>query len=155
MYLKRIDVIIRVIFGSFFLSLSLLAVAAPTIQSIFGYPSGEGLYSLLSPICHQYPTRSLWILNRPFALCSRCFSGYLGVGIGLYFIQSQKKYLFRLLIGFLLILPGILDGLIQLNTSYESVNMIRVLTGFLGGLGVFYLFYPIRNHTTTTKGLKK
>ena len=129
-------------FGSFFLALPFLAISAPIYQSAIGYPNGEGIYSFLSPICHQYPTRSMWVFNRPFALCSRCFSGYIGLGIGFIFFLSQNNYLKRLIFGIGLLVPGVLDSLIQLWTSYESTNTIRFFTGFSGGVGVFYIIYP-------------
>lgn len=141
--LPKIDLGLRILLGSFFLGLPFLAISAPIVQTSFGFPNGEGIYSILSPVCHQYPTRSLWILNRPFALCSRCFSGYLGLGIGFLLIRSQNNYLKRLIFGIGLAIPGVLDGLIQLWTTYESTNIIRFLTGFSGGIGVFYITYPL------------
>jgi len=144
-YIQNINKVIRIIFGIFFLSLSLLAIIAPTYQSICGYPKGEKIYSLLSPICHQYPTRSIWIFDRPFALCSRCFGGYLGLGISYFIIHPKQKYLFRLLKGIILVIPGITDGIFQLMTIYESSNIIRLITGILGGIGIFYILYPFKS----------
>ena len=154
-YLTKIDLGLRIILSTFFLGLPLLAISAPIIQTTFGFPNGEGIYSFLSPICHQYPTRSLWILNRPFALCSRCFSGYFGLGIGFLFFRSQNNYLKRLIFGICLLIPGVLDGVIQLWTTYESTNIIRFFTGFSGGLGVFYIIYPFSSLKTKTKGSVK
>ncbi|MBT3839297.1 MAG: DUF2085 domain-containing protein [Candidatus Marinimicrobia bacterium] len=133
------------IVGLFFISLSLMAIMGPIIQTIFGYPNGEYFYLTLSPICHQYPTRSLWIFNRPFALCSRCFSGYLGLGFGFLLIYSQHKYFKRLIIGIALLIPGVLDGVIQLTSIYESTNIIRFFTGLSGGFGIFYITFPINS----------
>lgn len=130
--------------GIFFLCISLLSLTAPLIQSLNGYPSGEGLYSFLSPICHQYPTRSLWIMERPFALCTRCFSGYLGLGIGMIFIRPNYFYFRRLLIGMLLLLPGVLDGVIQLLTDYESNNFTRAFTGLVAGVGLYFILCPFK-----------
>ena len=45
--------------------------------------------------------------------------------------------------GVLLIIPGIVDGLIQLRANYESTSLIRLVTGLSGGLGVFYIIYPL------------
>ena len=151
-YLPKIDLGLRILLGSFFLGIPLLAISAPVIQTAFGYPNGEGIYSFLSPICHQYPTRSLWILNRPFALCSRCFGGYFGLGLGFLLFRSQYKYYKRLIFGIGLLVPGVLDGLIQLWTSYESTNIIRLFTGLSGGLGVFYITFPISVLTNKKKG---
>lgn len=151
-YLQKFEIVLRILLSFFFLALPLLAISAPIIQTTFSYPNGEGIYSFLSPICHQYPTRSFWILNRPFALCSRCFSGYLGLGIGFFAIRSQYKYFKRLIFGIALIIPGVLDGLFQLWTNYESTNIIRFLTGLSGGLGVFYIIFPFSSLTNNAKG---
>jgi len=40
----------------------------------------------------------------------------------------------------LLMLPMIIDGLVQRLTSYESNNIKRVITGFLFGYGLVVLF---------------
>lgn len=136
------DLAMRGVVAVFFGGISIMALAAPALQSVFGYPHGEKIYSLFSPICHQYPTRSLWILDRPFALCSRCFSGYLGVAIGAISALMSMRYSKRIIVGILLLLPGISDGLVQLLTIYESNNFMRVITGFMGGYGIFVLFYP-------------
>jgi uncharacterized membrane protein len=140
--------------GSIFVGLSLLALSAPIIQSIFDFPSGEGIYGLLSPICHQFPTRSFWVTNRPMALCSRCFGGYLGLGIGLLLINTQIRYLKSLALGILLIIPGIVDGSVQLLTQYESKNAIRFILGSIGGLGLFFMFFPFGSNSTNKKGTK-
>ena len=40
----------------------------------------------------------------------------------------------------ILSLPLILDGFIQLLTTYESNNLKRVITGFLFGIAFVYIF---------------
>jgi uncharacterized membrane protein len=145
-YLNYLKLFFSILFGLMFLSISILALAAPLIQSLFEYPSGENIYSFLSPICHQYPTRSFWLLERPFALCARCFSGYLGLGIGLLFIHTNHNYLKRLAIGLLFLIPGVIDSLIQLLTNYESNNIIRFITGLIGGIGVYFTLYPFKSN---------
>lgn len=118
---------------------ALLAFFAPVIQTVFLYPSGEGIYSLLHNICHQFPSRSLWITDRPFALCSRCFSGYVGLfSGGAYFLFSKNKIkpLLMLFLGAFFILPGVLDGFVQALTAYTSTNFTRSFTGIFGGIGI-------------------
>ena len=144
---------IRVTLGIIFLSISIFAVAAPMVQSIIGYPAGESIYSTLSGVCHQYPTRSFWILSRPFALCARCFSGYIGLAIGFFIISWQWKYHKRLAAGVLFLIPAVADGLIQLLTSYESANITRSITGLIGGIGVFLIIFPYQT-TLNNRGNK-
>ena len=155
MFLNRAIYALRLGLGSFFVGLSLFALSGPIVQSSFGYPAGENVYSSLSPICHQYPTRSFWVMNRPLALCSRCFGGYLGLGLGLLLVNTKMKYRKSLMLGVLLLIPGVLDGLIQLRTQYESINFIRFTTGLSGGLGIFLLIFPLKSNSPYKKGSKK
>lgn len=149
---ESFDRIVRIVFGVFFLSLPVLALFGPLIQSLLEYPSGEGIYKLLSHICHQYPTRSFWITNRPMALCSRCFGGYLGLSLFLIFKSVyQYPYIKRLTMGVFLLIPGVADGYLQLTTDYESVNILRFITGFSGGVGAYIIFYPIIRFKNNTK----
>ena len=153
MAISKIFKVMRIALGGFFLSLATLSFLAPIIQSAIGYPGGENIYSGLSNICHQYPTRSLWITNRPFALCSRCFGGYLGISLALLFVNSTVNYSRRIALGIILALPGIVDGGIQLITTYESTNIIRFISGFLGGLGLFYIFFSFMSNSQNKKGV--
>lgn len=124
------------------------AALAPILEAQMGYPHGSGIYHLLGNICHQYPTRSFWVMGHPFALCARCTGGYLGIALisimFLFFSERmaviQKK---RFLYGLLLISPGVIDGFVQMLTSYESINSVRLVTGVMGGWGAFLLFLPL------------
>ena len=51
-------------------------------------------------------------------------------------------FFFRLSIpvSILILLPMIVDGFVQLKTSYESNDRRRFVTGFLFGYGLFMLF---------------
>ncbi|MCP4123851.1 MAG: DUF2085 domain-containing protein [Bacteroidetes bacterium] len=136
---RSILAIIIVVAGS----LVAIAICAPIIQHFRGYPYGEELYRFLHPICHQYPTRSLWVFDRPLGLCTRCLSGYLGVMFAVFFRRwwwGGKK---RFVIGLLLLALAILDPIVQLNTSYISSNPMRFLTGALGGFAVSLMFMPV------------
>jgi uncharacterized membrane protein len=129
------------------LTLVAFAIAAPVIQELFGFPRGEGLYATLGNVCHQYPTRSFWILNRPFALCARCTSGYLGVAVVAAMIHNFSSYKFhihQLFLGMFLLSLAITDPLIQLLTEYESSNLMRFLTGLLGGTGFTLILLPFK-----------
>ena len=134
-----------------FLAVVLSAMAAPILQKVFGYPAGEQIYSLFWHICHQYPTRSFWILDHPFALCSRCTGGYMGIFLTAlifsYNIHLKNKKLRKIVkrrffFGALLLLIGVLDGLCQALGFYDSGNLARFFSGSIGGAGVFVLFYP-------------
>jgi uncharacterized membrane protein len=143
-------------FQSFFIFLLFLAVVlsaifAPIIQKIYGYPTGEQIYSFFWHICHQYPTRSFSVLQYPFALCSRCTGGYTGVSLaafifyyGIFSENDKLKQIMkqRFFFGTLFLLIGVLDGLCQALGFYDSGNLARFFSGLTGGFGVFFLLYP-------------
>lgn len=127
--------------------LVILATLAPIKQSLVGYPSGEREYSFLINICHQYPTRCIWLLNRPMALCARCTFGYIGVVIGCVTVLRNNVAHFssgKLLLGLLIFLLMLIDPIIQLRTEYESTNYIRMITGMIGGYAITMFLFPFR-----------
>jgi uncharacterized membrane protein len=141
--MKKTDSILRVSIFSFYFGIFFLAFWAPFIQHIKGYPSGEWIYSLFSPVCHQYPTRCFWIFERPWALCARCSSAYLGIAIAAVLFRPRLSFLRRAILGVFLISIAVIDPILQSRGFYESNNFLRLLTGIVGGFGMFSLVYPI------------
>ncbi len=130
--------------------LVVLGAATPAYQQLLGYPHGEGLYSTLSHICHQYPTRCVWVTNRPMALCTRCFFGYLGLAtISSSLLQHDafKFSLKRLLLGIAALLIAVVDPVVQLLTSYESTNLARAVSGMIGGLAFGMIILPFKKRS--------
>lgn len=129
------------------------AFSAPAVQTLIGYPAGEREYALLSKICHQYPTRCIWILHRPMALCARCLFGYLGLLAGMALIIGSTSFTLswkRAVFGILLLLIAIIDPLIQLLTGYESSNFVRAVTGLFGGLAITWILFPFQTTRRST-----
>ncbi len=84
--------------------------------------------------CHQMLARSYSIGNYQFPLCARC----TGLLIG-YFTESVFFLIdinFDILTSVMLVIPTFLDGMLQLLTSYESKNVIRLSTGYIAGIGI-------------------
>lgn len=138
----------RTIYGLIFIifsgSIVGMAFMAPVIQELFGYPNGENIYALLSNICHQYPLNSFWILDRPFAICARCFSAYFAILImSLLFLQNRIKMGF--IIGLILLFVAAVEPISATATSYESNLFTRGLFGVIGGLGVFNILFFFMN----------
>jgi len=85
--------------------------------------------------CHRLPERSFsWAAG----LCARCTFFWIGV------LSSSLLMWFRKLpgsmsAGFLLLSPMIADGSMQFLGFYHSTNVIRLLTGFMGGVGMCIL----------------
>ena len=141
--LSNLDSLVRALIFAIYFSLFLLALYAPLVQHFMGYPSGENVYTMLSPICHQYPTRCFWTFDRPWALCARCSSAYGAIALSAVFIRLKASFIKRSSIGLLLISLAAIDPLLQLLGYYESTNFLRLLTGIVGGIGVFLFLYPI------------
>lgn len=59
-----------------------LPVAAP-IAAAGGWAPSGWIYLFFSPVCHQNPERSFFLLDHQLAVCHRCFGLYLGLVLGL------------------------------------------------------------------------
>ena len=96
------------------------------------------LYTWLPRVfgCHCRPDRSFYYKGKKFPLCARCTGELAGVimGIALYFVYIPKVSVLAALM-----LPMILDGLVQLFTRYESNNGRRFWTGLLFGYALVML----------------
>jgi len=107
-----------------------LSLARPILRD-----AGNSVDPLLSATCHRLPERSLQLPWGTCGLCARCTAFWSGVAAGsVLLLRPRLRPPFWS--GFLLVLPLVADGLLQQHTSYESTNLLRVLTGFPAGLGI-------------------
>ncbi len=101
-------------------------------------PLAGAVYLIGDSECHQLLVRSFTINGNQMPFCTRDLGIFIGlvVGIGIAFSG-------RLRIGpklsLLLLIPMALDGGAQLISSYESSNIIRMVTGMVAGIGVAFL----------------
>ena len=89
--------------------------------------------------CHQLPERSLFYKGKQFPVCARC----TGVTIG--HLTAILLNLFRFQVSlvksiFLLSVMGF-DWGIQYFQVKESTNVRRLITGFMGGFGLFNIYF--------------
>jgi len=87
--------------------------------------------------CHRRPDRTLRFRNRYFPVCARCTGIYIGalsVFLAHYFASLTYSYNV-IFLSLLLMIPTAVDGSTQLFKWRESSNVIRVVTGFLCGIG--------------------
>jgi uncharacterized membrane protein len=100
-------------------------------------------YSILRNFCHQLPSRCLWIFGSNMGLCSRCFGIFLGLFlIGVYYgIKGKIKIYWKISIIF--VIPLLIDGITQIIGLRQSNNLLRLATGFLFGLGIGSIMYPL------------
>ncbi len=83
--------------------------------------------------CHCRSDRSFFIKGRQFPICARCTGELLGIIFSLFLFWFWRP---SLLVSVLMLLPLIVDGMIQHFTSYESTNIRRFVTGFVFGTGL-------------------
>lgn len=89
--------------------------------------------------CHQLASRSFFVYGYQLPLCARCVGILVGEILSIFFIFNGILLNYKWL--FLLLLPMITDGGIQLVSSYESSNTKRVISGFLSGFAIGMLLY--------------
>lgn len=83
--------------------------------------------------CHQHSDRSVFINGNQMPYCTRCVAIFVGMAVGafismLIMVNVDWKWVVAGLV------PMGIDGGIQLVFSYESNNILRILTGFPAGL---------------------
>lgn len=87
--------------------------------------------------CHCRDDRSFHYKGVKFPVCARCTGELVGILLSLICVPFFRC---SVQVSFLLLVPMILDGFIQLLTKYESTNIRRFVTGLLFGYGIFMLF---------------
>jgi len=118
------------------------SVLAPFLESKM-IPASYYFYSILRNFCHQLPSRCLWIFGSNMGLCSRCFGIYLGIFlIGIY-LGIKAKIKINLKVSTIFMIPLLIDGITQSIGLRQSDNLLRFVTGFLFGLGIGSIFYPL------------
>lgn len=129
----------------FFVFYVLILFVAPFLiksESIGLRGTGALSYVLVSSLraCHQLPQRTFIFSGIPQPVCARDIGVYVGLIFGaiipLLFEKSRRRF-GSIKITLLFILPLAVDGISQsIFLLWESNNLIRVLTGFLLGLGI-------------------
>jgi uncharacterized membrane protein len=93
------------------------------------------VYTIGDINCHQLEGRSYHLNGNQMPFCTRDLGIFIGLVMGL-----GLALLLRLRISFLVLIlllaPMGLDGGLQLLTPYESSNVIRMITGIIGGAGL-------------------
>ncbi len=88
--------------------------------------------------CHQKAERSLFINGNEMPICARDTGVLIGLSLGMLvvlLIPIQIKWPF-LILG---LIPLLIDGGAQIIFDYESINLIRIITGALGGVSASLL----------------
>ena len=84
-------------------------------------------------LCHRKPERSIAFFGLERYLCARCLGLLFGGTLGL--VLNQFNFFIPLFFSLILLIPLLIDGFSQAFQMRESNNRLRVVTGFLFGLG--------------------
>ena len=91
--------------------------------------------------CHKDPKRSFFWKGKQFPVCARCTGIHIGC-LSLFLFLFQLIYI-NWILSIIFILPTLIDGLTQAYFNRESTNSIRVISGFLAGIGVMSITHII------------
>lgn len=109
-----------------------------------GYHDNEAKFVNLAPLphaiywigdaeCHQIAERSYFINGNQMPFCARDTGLFLGLAIGFGVLVFVRYKIHPVLVVLGLVPMGV-DGGLQLVTSYESNNPLRLATGIAGGV---------------------
>ena len=105
----------------------------------------------ISFMCHQRSDRSFYIKGKKLPLCARCTGMLIGYFLGIITaIILECNYYIQLT---MLIIPMIIDGIVQQWFGIESNNVRRLVTGMLGGIAIINAFIGIHMFTLWWLGL--
>ena len=83
--------------------------------------------------CHQIASRSFFYKGYQFPICARCTGVLVGYILALIFFEV-------IIVGYVfciaLIIPMLVDGGTQLFKLRESNQLLRIITGIMGGYGI-------------------
>ncbi|MBM2826134.1 MAG: hypothetical protein HW403_198 [Dehalococcoidia bacterium] len=132
------------------LAMVLGVVLAPLFAAVGWLWPANLLYTLYDPFCHQLPQRSFFIFGQQFAVCQRDIAIYTAFLVaGLLFLTVRHRL--RPLPWWLFILfaaPMAVDGFTQLFGWRESAWELRLITGFMFGIGATWVTYPYMERLT-------
>ncbi len=101
----------------------------------------KGINMDLIYFCHRRQERTLKINSHYLPVCARCTGIYIGMFV-FFLLQFFIEFSYELdlfFVSILLMLPTIIDGTTQLLKLRESNNVIRLITGFICGIGYLML----------------
>ena len=118
------------------------SICAPYLSFLGLEVVAKYVYGFYGISCHQASSRSFFIFDHQIAICARCLSFYLSMlAFGVLLSLVNVRPLDRK-IAFLLILPILIDVLLQTLGIKESTNLLRVTTAVLLSLSLSFSIYP-------------
>ena len=134
------------IFGFLTAGLVFLILLAPLAEANNLTDISNPIYKFFGYICHQMPSRSFYIENHSFAVCTRCFGIYAGLFCGFFvypFFRSieETEPLPRFWL-FLALIPMGADWSLGFFDIWENTHFSRFLTGLILGITCAFFIIP-------------
>jgi uncharacterized membrane protein len=101
-------------------------------------PLARAVYSAGDIWCHQKEARTLVIHGNPMPVCARDLGLFAGMLLGSLFAAVYRGRFSFPVFG-ALVAPMVIDGSVQLFADYESVNPVRLVTGFAAGIAIAWM----------------
>ena len=123
-----------------------LILSAPIAKEIGFSGFADSVYRFFGYLCHQMPSRSFYINEHPFAVCTRCFGFYGGFffGIVIYpFVRNLRdtKPLPRFWL-FAAMIPMSVDWSLTFFDIWENTHYSRFITGLILGAACAFFMVP-------------
>ncbi len=133
------------------------AILTPLLAYAGYEPMAGIMFRSFHLICDQIPSHSFFICGHQIGICARCLAIYTSLFI---FSLAFRKYRTKISpldwkLFILLLLPMALDGGTQLFGWRQSFNELRLFTGALFGLGIFWFTLPrVQNAVDESKAIE-
>jgi uncharacterized membrane protein len=95
------------------------------------------IYAVFSPVCHQIPERSFFLLGFPMAVCTRCLGIYTGCFLGMILYPVIQGFSStatpKILLFVLMTSPIAIDTVGNFFSLWETTPWLRFFVGFIWG----------------------
>lgn len=113
-------------------------------------PFSAAVYLLGDVNCHQKVERSFFLNGNQMPFCARDVGIFIGLTFGmLVALVFPMRLSWTILVA--LSLPILVDGGLQYAGFYESTNLVRLVTGILGGIAVSYFLAHVADRALTVE----
>lgn len=124
-----------------------LLILTPAVAAAAGADSiSSPLYSFFGHICHQNPSRSFFIMEHKFGVCSRCSGVYFGLVLGFLiyplFRQISETRPLPLIWLIISMLPIGIDWSLTFFGIWENTYFTRFTTGLILGIACAIYIVP-------------
>lgn len=116
-----------------------LALLAP-VGAVLHLPVAGQAYTMLAKVCHQQPSRTLWLWGYPLGVCYRCVGAYTGAALyGLACRRFRLKLPWQASLG--LALVAVADKLVWYVFAVDLPAWLRLGCGILLGVVVIDMLF--------------